>query len=134
MNASAVSSGIEIPVDAFLINSHLIHSLNENIEIFFSLASAHELAGLGNKKVYCSNGLVVGVNLHVVCLDILRPVGYENRSVEIFYDIFLMLFSDILTVIGLKLPLNICFLQDINNIMMLDPGELSIDDSIELIL
>ena len=116
VDAAAVSSGVKIPVDAFFVHAHLVHSFDKLVKVLFSLAAAHKLACLGNEEVNCCNGLVVGVNLHVVSLDVLRPICHEYGALEVIYDVLLVFFCNVLAVIGLELPLNVCLLKNVASI------------------
>ena len=92
MLCASVATEIEIPAVVLLLESKLVHTFEQNVESFFTLASADDLSDTGNEKVHCGNGLSVVVQSHIEGLYFLRIIYNEYRLLEYFLgEISLML-------------------------------------------
>ena len=82
MACRTVTAQIQIELIIFLIQSQLFHTLLQDLQIVFTLAAANDLADTGYQAVHSSHSLAILVQLHVECLNLLRIIGYEYRSLK----------------------------------------------------
>ena len=129
---AAVFAEIHVPPVIFLGHSRLFYSCLQHVVAFFSLASADDLTYARNEQVACRNCLVVIVQTHVECLDLLRIVSNE-------YRLFIYLLSDVSLVLCLQVDAPLYrvlefltrFLQQLYCLSVSDPREIRVHDVVQ---
>ena len=117
MTCGAVAAQIQVELIIFLIQSQLFHTLLQNLQIVFTLAAANDLADTGYQAVHSSHSLAILVQLHVECLDLLRIIGYEYRSLEFLLgQVSLMLGLQIASPEYLVIEFVVVLLQDLDRL------------------
>ena len=78
----AVFAQVEIELIVLLLQAAFMHTLHERVIVVLTLAAADDLTDAGHEAVHGRDGLAVGVQLHVECLDLLRIIRDEDRALE----------------------------------------------------
>ena len=92
--SAAVSSEVEIPAVVLLFEAKLFHACGENVEAFFSLATANDFANAGNEAVHSRNGFAIVVETHIKGFYLLWIICYKNRAFEHFLSEVSFVFSE----------------------------------------
>ena len=132
MTCRAVTTQIQIELIIFLVQSQLFHTLLQNLQIVFTLAAANDLADTGYQAVHSSHSLAILVQLHVECLDLLRIIGYEYRSLEFLLgQVSLMLGLQIASPEYLVIELIVVLLQDLDSLSVGHMTEIRVDHMLQ---
>ena len=117
MSRRTIFSQIQIELVILLVQIHLCHSCAKFFEVVLSLASADDLADSWNQAVHGGYRLAVLVHLHVECLNLLRIIGYEYRSLKFLLgQVSLMLGLQIASPEYLVIELIVVLLQDLDSL------------------
>ena len=82
MACRTVTAQIQIELIIFLVQSQLFHTLLQDLQVVLTLAAADDLTDAGHEAVHGRDGLAIGIQLHVECLDLLRVIRDEDRALE----------------------------------------------------
>jgi len=80
----AVSSQIQIEIVVLLVQTKLLHSLLQQLQLILTLAAADNLTDTGNQTVHSRNSLAVLIQLHVESLNLLGIIGYKYGTLKHF--------------------------------------------------
>ena len=132
MTCGAVAAQIQIELIIFLIQSQLFHTLLQDLQIVFTLAAANDLADTGYQAVHSSHSLAILVQLHVECLNLLRIIGYEYRSLKFLLgQVSLMLGLQIASPEYLVIELIVVLLQDLDSLSVGHMTEIRVDHMLQ---
>ena len=106
---SAVFTELSVPPVIFFIHAELIHTCVKDVESFFSLAAADDLADSRNEKVACRNCLAVIVHAHIEGFDVLWIVCDEYRLFEyLFCEVSFVFCLKVAAPVRIKVKLLVC--------------------------
>ena len=117
MAGRAVLAQVEIELIVLLLQTALVHSLQQRVVVVLTLAAADDLADAGHQAVHSRDGLAVGVELHVERLDLLRIIGDEDRALEdLLGEIALMLGLQVAAPEDLVVELVVVLLEELDGL------------------
>ena len=94
VRATSVFTGIQIPPHILHRYIQFLDTGKQLIVIGFTFRTSDNLANLREQNIHGTYSLAVLVLLHIECLDFLRIVGQDYRTLEVFFHQVTFVFSE----------------------------------------